>query len=67
MQNSYGNHTLEVDALRGLLKETREKLAGEVQDRLELRKEYELRLTEFAVSHDRVQKELKNVINQREK
>ncbi len=56
MQNSYGNHTLEVDALRELLKETRDKLAGEVQERLELRKEYELRLTEFAVSHDRVQK-----------
>lgn len=42
-------------------------MAAEVQDRLELRKEYELRLTEFAVSHDRVQKELKNVVAQREK
>jgi chromosome segregation ATPase len=67
MQNSYGNHTLEVDSLRALLKETREKLANEVQERLELRKEYELRLTEFAVSHDRIQKELKNVVAQREK
>jgi predicted nucleic acid-binding Zn-ribbon protein len=67
MQNSYANHTLEVDALRAHLKETREKLAHEVQDRLELRKEYELRLTEFAVAHDRIQKELKNVVAQREK
>ena len=40
MQKSYANHTLEVDALRAHLKETREKLANEVQDRLELRKEY---------------------------
>lgn len=38
-----------------------------MQDRLDLRKDYELRLTDFAVSHDRVQKELKNVIAQREK
>lgn len=67
MKHSYANHTLEVDSLRSLLKDTREKLAGEVQERLELRKEYELRLTEFAVSHDRIQKELKNVVAQREK
>ena len=67
LQNSYSNHTLEVDALREHLKETREKLANEVQDRLELRKEYEFRLTEFSVSHDRIQKELKNVVAQREK
>ena len=67
LQNTYSNHTLEVDALREHLKESREKLANEVQDRLELRKEYELRLTEFSVAHDRIQKELKNVVAQREK
>jgi hypothetical protein len=67
LQNSYANHTLEVDSLRSLLKETRERLAEDVQDRLDLRKDYELRLTEFVVAHDRVQKELKNVVAQREK
>lgn len=67
LQLTYANHTHEVDALRALLKETRERLANEVQERLELRKEYELRLTEFGVSHDRIQKELKNVVAQREK
>jgi hypothetical protein len=38
-----------------------------VQDRLDLRKDYELRLTEIAVSHDKIQRELKNVVSQREK
>jgi chromosome segregation ATPase len=67
LENSYANHTLEVDNLRKLLKETRERLADEVQDRLDLRKDYELRLTEIGISHDRIQKELKNVIGQRDK
>jgi len=39
-----------------LLREAREKLAHEVQDRLDLRKDYELRLTEIGVSHDKIQK-----------
>jgi hypothetical protein len=32
-----------------------------------LRKDYELRLTEIAVSHDKIQRELKNMVSQREK
>ena len=45
MQNSYANHAAEVDNLRQQLKDTREKLAQEVQDRLDQRRDYELRLT----------------------
>lgn len=67
LQNSYANHTLEVENLRDLLKETRENLAHEIQERLDLRRDYELRLTNFSVSHDSIQKELKTVISQRDK
>jgi DNA repair exonuclease SbcCD ATPase subunit len=67
LENSYANHAREVEELNQLLKNTREKLAREVQDRLDQRRDYELRLTEFSVGHDRVQRELKNVVNQREK
>lgn len=67
MQNSYANHAQETDNLRDLLKETQQKLAAEVQDRLDLRKDYELRLTQISVSHDGIQRELKNVVAQREK
>ena len=67
LQNSYANHATETEGLRKLLKETRERLAHEVQDRLDQRKEYELRLTEISISHQRVIKEHKNVINMRDK
>ena len=67
MQNSYANHSSEVDNLRDQLKETRERLAREVQDRLDQRRDYELRLTEFGVGHERVQREMKSIISQREK
>jgi len=50
-----------------LIEETRGKLANEVQGRLDQRKDYELRLVEIASSHDNLQRELKNVIKQREK
>jgi hypothetical protein len=50
-----------------MLNEARNKVAYEVQEKLDLRKEYELRLTELALSHVNVQKELKTVIFQREK
>ena len=56
MQSSYANHAAEVDNLRQQLKHTREKLAQEVQDRLDQRRDYELRLTEFGVGHDKVQR-----------
>ena len=64
MQSSFANHANEADNLRQQLKDTREKLAREVQDRLDQRRDYELRLTEFTVGHDKVQKEMKNVIHQ---
>ena len=67
LQNSYANHATETEGLRKLLKETRERLANEVQDRLDQRKEYEHRLTEIKISHERVIKEHKNVINMRDK
>lgn len=67
MQNSYANHAAEVDNLRQQLKDTREKLAQEVQDRLDQRRDYELRLTQFGVGHSKVQREMKSVISQREK
>ncbi len=67
LQNSYANHALEVEGLRNLIEETRGKLANEVQGRLDQRKDYELRLVEIASSHDNLQRELKNVIKQREK
>ena len=67
MMNSNANHNHEIENLRGQLKDTRERLAREVQDRLDQRRDYELRLTEFGVGHERVQREMKNVISQREK
>lgn len=42
-------------------------MAREVQDRLDQRRDYELRLTEFGVGHERVQREMKSIISQREK
>ena len=56
MQNSYANHSNEIDNLRSQLQDTRERLAREVQDRLDQRRDYELRLTEFGTGHDRVQR-----------
>ena len=54
--NSNANHNHEIENLRGQLKDTRERLAREVQDRLDQRRDYELRLTEFGVGHERVQR-----------
>ena len=47
------------------MKDTRENLAREVQEKLDLRKDYELRLTDLTVQNDKAQKDLKTVIAQR--
>ncbi len=67
MRNSYANHALEIQSLRDQLASTRERLAREVQDRFDQRKDYEIRLQQMHASHDRVQREHKNVISHREK
>lgn len=64
---SYANHYNETEHLKNQLRDTREKLAREVQDRLDQRRDYELRLTEISTDHDRIQREYKNVIGQRDK
>ena len=53
MQNRLGAHNRERDNLRELLKETRLSLAKEVQDRLDLRKDYENRLNEIKIKYER--------------
>jgi len=45
MRNSYSNYSQETENLRKLLQETRERLAEEVQSKLDLRADYEVRLT----------------------
>ena len=67
LKNSYANHALEIENLRNQLANTRERLADEVQDRFDQRRDYENRLQQLHVSHDRVQREHKNVISHREK
>lgn len=67
LRNSYANHSLEIESLRNQLASTRERLAKEVQDRFDQRKDYETRLQQLHAAHDRVQREHKNVISQREK
>ena len=67
LRNSYANHALEIENLRNQLANTRERLAKEVQDRFDQRKDYETRLQQLHAAHDRVQREHKTVIAQREK
>ena len=67
LETSYANHANESEQLQNQLRDVREKLAREVQDRLDQRRDYELRLTEIATDHDRIQREYKNVIGHREK
>ena len=44
-------HNRETDNLRMLLRDVREELAEEAHQKLELRREYENRLTEFKIKY----------------
>lgn len=53
MRNSFAAHNRETESLRSMLDDLRDQLAREVQDKLDLRIDYENRINEFKVIHER--------------
>lgn len=53
MRNSFAAHNRETESLRSMLDDLRDQLAKEVQDKLDLRIDYENRINEFKVIHER--------------
>lgn len=51
LQNTMATHNRETDNLRMLLRDVREELAEEAHQKLELRREYDNRLTEFKIKY----------------
>ncbi len=62
MRNSLATHNRQTDNLRDLLKDTRQNLAREVQDKLDLRKDYEFRLNEFNIKYQREHQQLQDLL-----
>jgi uncharacterized protein HemX len=53
MRNSFAAHNRETEALRSMLDDLREQLAKVVQEKIDLRVDYENRINEFKVIHER--------------
>lgn len=53
MRNSFAAHNRETEGLRVMLDDLREQLAKAVQDKIDLRVDYENRINEFKVIHER--------------
>lgn len=53
MRNSFAAHNRETEGLRSMLEDLREQLAKAVQDKIDLRTDYENRINEFKVIHER--------------
>lgn len=53
MRNSFAAHNRETEALRSMLDDLREQLAKAVQEKIDLRVDYENRINEFKVIHER--------------
>lgn len=53
MRNSFSTHNRETEELRNMLDDLRDQLAKEIQEKLDLRIDYENRLNEFKVIHER--------------
>ncbi len=53
MRNSFAAHNRETEGLRAMLDDLREQLARAVQDKIDLRIDYENRLNDFKVIHER--------------
>jgi hypothetical protein len=53
MRNSFAAHNRETESLRSMLDDLRDQLAKEVQQKLDLRIDYENRINEFKVIHER--------------
>lgn len=62
MRNSLATHNRQTDNLRDLLKDTRQNLAKEAQDKLDLRKDYEFRLNEFNIKYQREHQQLQDLL-----
>ena len=67
MQNNQSCHDRETDNLRNMLNNSRSELAKEVQDRLELRRDYENRLNEFKIKYEREHQQLQDLLIMHEK
>lgn len=53
MRNSFAAHNRETEGLRAMLDDLRDQLAKAVQDKIDLRVDYENRINEFKVIHER--------------
>jgi uncharacterized protein (DUF342 family) len=53
MSNSFAAHNRETEELRRMLDDLRELLAKEIQEKIDLRIDYENRLNEFKVIHEK--------------
>lgn len=53
MRNSFAAHNRETEGLRAMLDDLRAQLAQEVEEKIRLRVDYENRLNEFKVIHER--------------
>lgn len=53
MRNSFATHNRETEGLRNMLDDLREELAKTVQQKIDLRIDYENRINEFKIIHER--------------
>lgn len=67
MQNREAAHTRERDTIRELFQNTRDRLAEEVQNNLDMRTDYENRLNEFKIKYEREHQQLQDLIALHEK
>ena len=67
MNNRFAAHSRERDNLLDLLRETQASLTKNVQERLNLRKEYEIRLDQYKIKYEREHQQLQDMIAMQDK
>ena len=67
LRNNISTHNREVENLRGMLDEVRGKLAEAVQEKIDLRVDYENRLNNLKALHERDAAQMRDLITMHEK
>ena len=67
LRNTISSHNREVENLRSMLDELRRKLAEAVQDKIDLRVDYENRLNDMKVIHERDVAQMRDTVAMHEK
>ena len=67
LRNHLSAHNREVENLRAMLDEVREKLADAVQEKIDLRVDYENRLNDMKIIHERDVAQMKDQVSMTEK